>query len=96
VSSWEALIRCLYNGEFYEEALEQVKAATKMTDGKPVFLFYLCGVYFALGKTKEALLQLENAMNAAPKMVKKLVQLNPMMLQHQQVVDIVARYKKNK
>jgi hypothetical protein len=53
-------------------------------------------VYFALGKVKEALLQLENAMQAAPRMVKKLVQLNPVILQHQQVVDIVARYKKNR
>jgi hypothetical protein len=67
-----------------------------MTEGKPIFLFYLCGVYFALGKVKEALLQLENAMNVAPKMVKKLVQLNPAILQHQMVVDVVARYKKNK
>jgi len=96
ISSWEALIRCLYNGEFYEEALEQVKAAIKMTEGKPLFLFYLAGVYFALGKIKESLLQLENAMNIAPKMVKKLVQLNPAILQHQMVVDVVARYKKNK
>ena len=96
VSSWEALIRCLYHGAFYEEALEQIKAALKITENKPIFVFYLSAVYFAMGKTKEALLHLENAMSLSPKLLKKLVDLNPAILQHQMVVDILARFKKNK
>src|SRR5882724_11020213 len=75
VSSWEALIRCLYHGEFFEEALEQVKAALKITEGKPIFIFYLSAVYLALGKTKDGLVQLENAMSQSPKLLKKLVEL---------------------
>ncbi len=96
VSSWQALIRCLYHGEFYEEALEQVKAAIDITDKKPVFIFYMSAIYFALGKTKEAMLQLEIAMNKAPRLLKKLVELNPALLRLQQVSDLVARYKRNK
>ncbi|MGN6419129.1 MAG: tetratricopeptide repeat protein [Pseudobacter sp.] len=96
VTSWESLIRCLYHGEFYEEALEQVQAALHMTNDKPVFRFYLSAVYLALGKTKEALLQLENAMSQSPKLLKKIVELDPSILQHQLVADIVARFKKNK
>jgi tetratricopeptide (TPR) repeat protein len=96
ISSWEALIRCLYNAGFYKEALEQVQAAIRLTGGKPLFIFYLSAVYFAMGKSKEGLLQLEKAMTKAPKMLKKLVELNPVILQYQPVVDIVARYKKNK
>lgn len=96
VSGWEALIRCLYNGDFLEEALEQTRAAQKMTDDKPVFRFYSCAILFAQGKSKEALLQLEKAMDKAPKLLKKLIELNPALLRHQQVVDIVARYKRNK
>jgi len=96
VTSWESLIRCLYHGEFYEEALEQVHAALHMTNDKPVFKFYLSAVYLALGKTKEALLQLENAMSQSPKLLKKIVELDPSILQHQLVADIVARFKKNK
>ncbi|MBO9631644.1 MAG: tetratricopeptide repeat protein [Chitinophagaceae bacterium] len=96
VTSWESLIRCLYHGEFYEEALEQVQAALHMTNNKPVFRFYLSAVYLALGKTKEALLQLENAMSLSPKLLKKIVELDPSILQHQLVADIVARFKKNK
>jgi tetratricopeptide (TPR) repeat protein len=96
VTSWESLIRCLYHGEFYEEALEQVQAALHMTNDKPIFKFYLSAVYLALGKTKEALLQLENAMGQSPKLLKKIVELDPSILQHQLVADIVARFKKNK
>ncbi|MHA4847670.1 tetratricopeptide repeat protein [Flavitalea antarctica] len=96
VFSWEALIRCLYKGEYYDEALEQVKTALKLTDGKPIFYYYLTAVYLETGKSKEALLQLEKAMSKAPKLLKKLVDLNPSILQNQQVIDIVARYKKNR
>jgi tetratricopeptide (TPR) repeat protein len=96
VFSWEALIRCLYKGEYYEEALEQVRSALKLTDSKPIFYFYLSAVYLELGKSKEAMLQLEKAMSKAPKLLKKLVDLNPSILQNQQVIDIVARYKRNK
>src|SRR5260221_3937475 len=62
ISSWEALIRCLYNAEYFEEALEQVETAIRITGGKPLFIFYLSAVYFALGKSVEGLLQLETAM----------------------------------
>lgn len=96
VSSWEALIRCLYTGEYYEEALEQVVAAMSHTGDKPIFTFYLSAVYFAMGKSKEGLLQLEKAMNAAPRLLKKMISLNPAILQNQQVVDLVARYRKNR
>jgi tetratricopeptide (TPR) repeat protein len=96
ISSWEALIRCLYIGEYYEEALEQVAAAMRRTDNKPIFIFYLSAINFAMGKSKEGLLQLEKGMSIAPKLLKKLIDLNPSILQLQQVVDVVARYKKNR
>jgi tetratricopeptide (TPR) repeat protein len=96
ISSWEALIRCLYVGEYYEEALEQVAAAMRRTDNKPIFIFYLSAINFAMGKSKEGLLQLEKGMSLAPKLLKKLIDLNPSILQLQQVVDVVARYKKNR
>lgn len=96
VSSWEALIRCLYIGGYYDEALEQITAARSHTDDKPVFYYYLTAVNLALGKFKEGLLHLEKAMSLVPRQLKKLIDLNPSILQHQQVVEIVARYKKNK
>ncbi len=96
ISSWEALIRCLYIGEYYDEAVEQVDAAIRHTDNKPIFTFYLSAIYFATGRSKEALIHLENGMNKAPKLLKKLIDLNPSILQHHQVVDLVAKYKRNR
>ncbi|MCK9403795.1 MAG: tetratricopeptide repeat protein [Chitinophagaceae bacterium] len=96
VAGWEALISCLIKAEFYDEAIEQCKASMKATEGKPVFLFYYSTILFALGKSKDALQKLELAMEKAPKLLKKFIELNPSILQNNQVVDIVARYKKGK
>ena len=93
---WEALIRSLYITENYEEAEDQVIAALKFTNNKPIFIYYQSLILFALGKSKEALLLLQKALEAAPKTLKKFVDLNPSVLQNQQVVDIVAKFKKNK
>ena len=95
-SGWEALIRCLYKANFLEEAKEQVTAALHVTHGKPLFMFYLSNILFAMGKSKEAILYLERAMEKAPKLLKRFVELNPSILQNQQVVDILAKFKRNK
>jgi tetratricopeptide (TPR) repeat protein len=96
IGGWESLIRCLYKAGYYAEARQQALAAYKHTKGKPLFLYYLSAALFAMNKTKEALLYLEQGLSAAPKGVKKLVQLNPSILQKTQVVDIIARHKRNK
>ncbi|MFI5134002.1 MAG: tetratricopeptide repeat protein [Chitinophagales bacterium] len=95
-TGWEALIRCLYKGEFFDEALEQVNAALRITNGKSLFFFYKSSVLLAMGKTKEAVLQLETAMEKSPKLLKKFMELNPSILQNQYVVDVLARFKRKK
>lgn len=95
-SGWEALIRCLYKADFLEEAKEQVLAALHLTQGKPLFMFYLSNILFAMGKSKEAILYLERAMEKAPRLLKRFVELNPSILQNQQVVDVLAKFKRNK
>ncbi len=96
VAGWEALIRCLFNARYFEEAQEQCVAAIVATEGKPIFQFYFSAALFFLGKPKEGLLQLEKAMEAAPKLVKKFIELQPSFLQYSAVVDIIARHKKGK
>ncbi|MCZ2459636.1 MAG: tetratricopeptide repeat protein [Chitinophagales bacterium] len=95
-SGWEALIRCLYNTEYFEEALEQVDAALGYTQEKPFFFFYKSAVLFALHRPSEALVQLEKAMEKAPKMLKKLIELNPSILQDSRVVDLLVRFKRKR
>ena len=93
VKGWKELIKCLYEAEYYEEALEQVYNAQKNTENKPVFIYYKSAVLFELGKSKEALLQLEVAMREAPALVKQFIELNPSLLQHSAVVEIIGNYK---
>lgn len=98
VAGWESLIVCLFQAEMFEEALVQVEWAQKSTDYKPIFAYYRSAILFALGKSKEALMQFENALaiNTAPKLLKKFFSLNPANLRNQQLVDILARYKRKK
>jgi len=96
IAGWQALICCLYIAGFYDEASEQVQAALRHTENKPLFLYYYSAVCFASGKSKEGLLQLERALNKSPKLVKKFVELNHAILQNQQVVDLLARFRRNK
>jgi tetratricopeptide (TPR) repeat protein len=93
IAGWEALIRCLYQYDLLPEALIQSDLALKATNEKPLFLFYKAGILLAMGKTKEALLQLEDAVSRAPKLVKKFVELNHTVLQNQQVLNILAKNK---
>ena len=95
-TGWEALIRCLYKGGFFDEALEQTQAALHVSNSHSLFLFYKSAVLFAAGKAKEALLQLEHALVQSPRLLKKFIELNPAILQNQQVVDMLARFKRNK
>ncbi|MEO5562417.1 MAG: tetratricopeptide repeat protein [Chitinophagaceae bacterium] len=96
LSAREALIRCLFAGGLLEDALVQVEIAHASTNGKPVFLFYKAAVLLVMKKNKEAILQLETAMTQAPKMLKKFIELVPESLQNQQIVDVLARFKRNK
>ena len=79
-----------------EEAERQARVAYEATGLKPIFLYYRAAILYARGRHKEGLLMLESAMGRDPKGVKKLIQLYPEILQNPQVVDLVARYKRNR
>ena len=93
---WEALVRCLYKSEKFEEAKEQVLLALRVSNGQVLFTYYLAAILFAMGKSKEAILHLEKGLSHSPKLLKKFIALNPSILQNQLVVDMVARYKRNR
>lgn len=96
MNGWMELLKCLYEANCFEEGLEYAENAYQQTSGKPIFIFYKCAFLLALGKSKEALNQLEWGMSKNPRLIKKLMELNPSILQNQQVVDVLARFKRNK
>ena len=94
ISGWTELLKCLLHADFFTEGIEYAQFAYEQTDGKTVFLFYKSMFLFADGQAKEAILQLENAMAENPKLIKKFIQLDPRILKHRKVVEIIAKYKK--
>ena len=92
-NGWKELIKCLYDAEYFEEALEQVYNAQKNTNNKPLYTFYKSAILFALGKSKEGLLQLELGLQKSPGLIRQFIQLNPALLQHQSIVELIALYK---
>ncbi|RTL59173.1 MAG: tetratricopeptide repeat protein [Sphingobacteriales bacterium] len=96
VQAWTSLLECFMVAGMLEDAGEYADMAYRQTKNKPVFLFYRSSILFAMGKSKEAMIQLEIAMEKAPRLIKKFIALNPQILQNQQVVDLIARYKRNK
>lgn len=93
VKGWRELIKCLYEAGYFEEALEQVYNAQKNTSDKPMFDFYKAAILFELGKSKEALLYLEQGMRNAPLLLKHFIELNPSLLQNSAIVEIISAYK---
>jgi tetratricopeptide (TPR) repeat protein len=96
ISGWESLIRCSHAMGRFSEAEEFARLAWVQTGGKPVFRFYQAVMLLAAGRSKEALLVLESAMIEAPGMLGKLMDLEPSLLQHPQVVDIIARHRRKR
>lgn len=94
IAGWESLIRCLFSASLFEEAAIQVAIAETKTGNKPLFVYYKAAIALALGKQKEGLLLLEEALHKAPKLLKKFIELNPVILQDQGVVDVIARARR--
>lgn len=96
VMGWEALGKTLYEAGEYEEMLTQLQLSEKIIGEKPALKYYKVAALFAMGHVKEALLQFEEALIASPALLKKLVQLNPALLQYPQVTDLIVQYKRKR
>jgi len=93
---WIEMLKCFYVGEMFEEGLQYTYFALEHLESKPIFHYYKSLFLFALGKSREALASLESGMNSNPKLIRQFLELNPTFLQHQQVIEIIARHKKKK
>lgn len=96
VSGYDALIRCLVKAEDYQDALGHSQAAEQLAIGSALFVYYQSGILFLLGKSKEALIQLERALRENPRLFNKLSDLVPGLLQRPQVVELLSRYMRKK
>ncbi|MBZ0099656.1 MAG: hypothetical protein K8F30_11255, partial [Taibaiella sp.] len=84
----------LYMANYFEEALTQIEIARENCGDKAEFGYFRAATLFELGKSKEALLQLEQALKLAPTKVKTFTALNPEYMRRSSVSELIARYKK--
>lgn len=94
--TWLALIKGLLQAQHHEEALDQVIAARSVLGAKPELDIYQAGALLAIGKSKEALIYLENGLSEAPQKIKLLTDINPDVMQRKAVSDLVSRSKRKK
>jgi tetratricopeptide (TPR) repeat protein len=93
-TTWLALIRGLFFAGHYDEAITQLDVARGHCGDKADFNYLQAAVLFEMGKTKEALIQLENGLQHSIAKVKIFTQLNPDYIKRSSVADLIAKYKK--
>jgi tetratricopeptide (TPR) repeat protein len=93
-STWVALIKGLYNAAHYDEALTQIDVARGNCGDKADFYYLQAAVLFEMGKSKEALLQLEKGLREGIAKLKMFTQLNPDFIKRSAVSELISKYKK--
>src|SRR5690606_11751280 len=94
--SWLSLIRALYIIGYYDEAASQIRESEQFIDQSVDFLYYEALVLFAKGKSKDAMIILEDALQEAPRKIKIIEELQPDLLHRNAIIDLIATYKKPK
>lgn len=95
-TTWVALIRGLYIANYYDEALTQIEVAREHCSDKADFRYLQAAVLFEMGKSKEALLQLERGLKLTTAKLKVFTELNPEFLRRSAVTDLISKYKNKK
>lgn len=95
-STWMALIKALYQGAYLDEAQAQIKVAEQHCGYKVEFIYFKAVILLAKGKTKDAVIHLEEALleNASKKSTLKLIEKE--IMHHPVFAEVLLRYKKRK
>lgn len=96
IAGWVELLNCFYLSQMFEEGYNCAAVAFEQTGGKPMFVYYKSAFLLAMGMPKQALIYLEHAIKANPKLIKKFLEIDTALLHHTGVAELVARHKKSK
>lgn len=95
-STWQSLIKSLYVANYLDEALSQLIIAEEHCGFKVEFVYYKAAILLSKGKTKEAVLQLENALTLNEKKLTALKFINKDIVRHPAFAEVLVKYKKKK
>ncbi len=95
-STWQALVKALYVSNYYDDALTQLAIAEEHCGDKTEFIFYKAAILLAKGRTKEATIQLEQALHHNSKKLSALSFIDKEAMRHPVFAEILSKYKKRK
>lgn len=95
-STWQALVKALYMSNYLDDALTQLAIAEEHCGHKTEFIYYKAVILMAKGKTKEAVIYLENALIENTKKVSALAFIDKEIAHHPVFEEVLIRYKKKK
>jgi tetratricopeptide (TPR) repeat protein len=94
IKGWCGLLDCFAQFGVWKELDKAAAKAYDATGQKPIFLVYRAIACLMMKKTKPAITFLEEAMVVAPNTVRKLIKLNPSLLQFSQVTAFLEKHKR--
>ena len=93
---WLALVKALYMIQAFEDAKFTLEEGVEVCGEHADFDYYEAAILFSLGKTKQAMIKLEDGLAKSVRKLKTLLDVAPELLQRKSVVDVIAKYKKKK
>ena len=94
IKGWCGLLDCFVQFGVWKELDKAAEKAFLETGQKPIFLVYRAIAGLMMKKSKAAIGYLEEAMTVSPQMVRKLIKLNPSLLQFSQITSFLEKHKK--
>lgn len=95
-STWQSLVKALYISGYFEEALSQLIIAEDHCGYKIEFKYYKSAILLALGKAKEAVITLEDALTENSKKITALKYIDKDILHHPLFAEVLVRQKRKK
>lgn len=95
-STWIALIKALYTANYLDEAISQLFIAEEHCGHKIEFTYFKAVILLAMGRTKDAVLYLIEALNENPSKQTALKHIEKDIIHHPVFAEILVRYKKKK
>jgi tetratricopeptide (TPR) repeat protein len=94
--AWELIVQCLIYNNQLKDALLFCDEAFDACSNNIKYVYYQSYILLLMGKSKEALVLLNRALQQSPKQLKGLIEFAPALMQNQKVVAVIAKYKTKK
>jgi tetratricopeptide (TPR) repeat protein len=94
--AWQCFTKFCYHFGHYQEGLNIIDEAEEFCGYKPEWDYYRAVMHLALGRTKDAIVHLETALNENPKKANAIGFISKELNHHPVFTEVLSRFKKKK